>query len=301
MARTLAWIRSNFDGVVALVIALAVGMIALVDVFEDVVKPGVVTSAILVVLALLATTMLRDRHLSQQALRDASSVHLLSGPEIGHAHTMARHHTGVWIFKGGTGTYIRAVTLRECVANARREQRPLHVQLEILDPTNEQLCMDYAQFRSSLVPGPDRTGESWTPDRTRKESFATILAVCWHKQRYTFLTAEIGLSSVMSTFRWDLSSSCVIVTQDNPNTPALMFEHDKPHYRDFHRELVTSFGQARRVPLDRSPEAMLDEEPTVDQARALFDLLGTPLPTTYSDRDVADIMRRALQARNPYS
>lgn len=296
MARLLIWLRNNVDGVVALVLAVTVGLLVVIDV----IPVDNVNAAVLLVLALLATTLLRDRHLSAKAMRDANSVQLLSGPEIGHALTLARRGTEQWIFKGGTGTYIRAVTLRECVENARREQRPLRMQLEILDPTSEVLCKTYAQYRSSLSPEADRTGELWTTERTRKEAFATVLAACWYRQRFTFLTIDVGLSSVMTTFRWDLSSSCVIVTQDNPNTPALMFERDKPHYRDFNRELVASFKQTRQVALSRSEELPLSDEPTVDQVRSLFQLLSLELPAAFTDRDVADIVRRALQPRNPY-
>ncbi|MFG1794992.1 hypothetical protein [Nocardia sp. NPDC049149] len=296
MARLLIWFRNNVDGSFAVILAITVGLLQ----FLDVIGTDQVNAAMLLVLGLVAITLLRDRHLSAKAVRDASSVHLLYGPEIGHAHTLARRGTEQWIFKGGTGTYIRAVTLRECVENARREQRPLRVQLEILDPANEQLCKTYAQFRSSLSPEADRTGEQWTTDRTRKEAFATILAACWYRQRFTFLTIDVGLSSVMTTFRWDLSSSCVIVTQDNPNTPAMMFERDKPYYRDYNRELVASFKQTRQVPLSRSEELPLADEPSVDQVRGLFTVLGMELPTAFTDRDVADIVRRALQPRNPY-
>ncbi|MFI6167015.1 hypothetical protein ACIBCN_09510 [Nocardia sp. NPDC051052] len=296
MARLLIWLRNNVDGFVALVLAVTVGLLTVIDV----IPVDNVNAAVLLVLALLATTLLRDRHLSSKAMRDATSVQLLYGPEIGHAHTLARRGTEQWIFKGGTGTYIRAVTLRECVENARREQRPLRMQLEILDPTNEVLCKTYAQFRSSLSPEADRTGELWTTERTRKEAFATVLAACWYRQRFTFLTIDVGLSTVMTTFRWDLSSSCVIVTQDNPNTPALMFERDKPYYRDFNRELVASFKQTHQVALSRSEELPLSDEPTVDQVRSLFQLLSLELPAAFTDRDVADIVRRALQPRNPY-
>ncbi|WP_067656959.1 hypothetical protein [Nocardia harenae] len=296
MTRALAWLRNNVDGLVALVLAFIVGMLAVLDLIDV----DSVNAVVLLVLGLLAGTLLRDRHLSAQAVRDASSVQLLYGSAIGHAHTLARGGTEQWIFKGGTGTYIRAVTLRSCVENARREQRPLRMQLEILDPSDEQLCKTYAQFRTSLTPEGDRTGEAWTTDRTRREAFATVLAACWYRQRFTFLTIGVGLSKVMSTFRWDLSSSCVIVTQESTNSPALMFERDKPYYRDLSRELVASFKQAREVELSRADTVPLADEPSVDQVRRLFDALALPLPATFTDRDVADIVRRALQPRNPY-
>jgi len=94
------------------------------------------------------------------------------------------------------------------------------VQLEIIDPTEEMLCKAYAQFRSALAPGSDGTGEEWTLTLTCKEAFATILAACWYRQRYaSVLMIEVGLSRTMTTFRWDVSSRSVVMTQEDPGCP----------------------------------------------------------------------------------
>ncbi|MGH3888757.1 MAG: hypothetical protein ACRDSZ_19725 [Pseudonocardiaceae bacterium] len=298
------WLRANADGVVALLVAATVGVLAVLDVFgADVFGTegiNTVNAAILLVLALLAVTLLKDRQSASKVLTDASAVRQLSGVEVGQEYAEARRHTEQWIFKGGTGTYLRAVTLRECVEHARREQRPLRMQLEVIDPTDDALCTAYAQFRSSLTPGPDGTGETWTFERTRKESFATVLAACWYRQRFTFLTIEVGLSTVMSTFRWDLSSHSVIMTQDDPSHPALMFTKGKPYYRAYSRELVASFRQARRVDIDKASGLQLGDEPTVEDTRKLFTMLELELPRSFTDRDVSDVIGKALRAKNPY-
>jgi hypothetical protein len=297
MARFVAWLRTNVDGFFALVIAVAVGLLGVLDV----IGATEVNAAILLILALIATTLLRDRQLAARELNRNRMVTPLTGIEISGAHAGARRSTELWMFKGGTGTYLRASTLPTCVENARREQRPLRMQLEIIDPTDEALCKTYADFRSSLMVRPeDRTGEPWTLERTRKESFATVLAASWYRQRFPFLMVEVGLSRVMTTFRWDLSSSCVIMTQDNANTPALLFGKDKPHYRDFSRELVASFKQARQVRLDQADGFELSGEPTVLETRKLFALLELDLPNSFSDPDITDIVDKALRPRNPY-
>ncbi len=296
MALLTRWLIRNAEAVLALLVAATVGILALLDVL------GVeqVNAAILLVLALLAATVLKDRQSIAQRLADAAAVRQLSGAEVGQEHAEAHQHTEQWIFKGGTGTYLRAVTLRECVECARRERRPLRMQLEIIDPTDEVLCSTYAQFRSSLTPGPDGTGELWTAERTRKESFATILAACWYRQRFTFLTVDVGLSRIMTTFRWDMSSRSVIMTQDDSSSPSLVFEKGMPYYRAYSRELVTSFKQARRVQLDRASDLRLSDEPTVDEVRTLFTMLDLELPRSFTDRDVSDVIVKALRAKNPY-
>ncbi|HEY3896420.1 MAG TPA: hypothetical protein VGL88_13760 [Pseudonocardiaceae bacterium] len=296
MIRFTKWLRANAEGVLALLIAVTVGVLAILDVLGT----QSINAAILLVLALIAATLLKDRQSASKALADAVAVRQLSGVQVGQNYAEARRHTEQWTFKGGTGTYLRAVTLKECVENARREQRPLRMQLEIIDPTNDALCTEYARFRSSLAPGPDGTGETWTFERTRKESFATVLAACWYRQRFNFLTIEIGLAKVMSTFRWDVSAHSVIMTQDDPSDPALMFAKGSPYYRAYSRELVASFRQTRRVDLDKASELQLSEEPTIEEIRKLFSMLELELPRSFTDRDVADIITKALRAKNPY-
>jgi hypothetical protein len=334
MGRLTAWIVRNVDGLVALLIAALIAVLAWVDVAGA----NEVNGATLLVLAVLAATLLRDRSRAEllehdlrtavrqtgpvlaglperldrvaelgdvvaaarRALDEMSMVRVLSGREIGHALAEARRDTDRWIFKGGTGTYLRAVTLPECVENARRENRTLLMRLEIVDPTNADLCDRYARFQRSLATRPDGVGETWTLDRARKEAFATILAACWYRQRFGLLDIDIGLSSTMTTFRWDMSAHSVIMTQENPSAPALMIERGKYYYDRYSLELLTSLEQARRVPIEQAKAVPLSDEPTVEEARRLFDVLDLPLPTSFIDRDVADVIRKAIQPRNPY-
>jgi hypothetical protein len=334
MGRLTAWIVRNVDGLVALLLAALIAVLAWVDVAGA----NEVNGATLLVLAVLAATLLRDRSRAEllehdlrtavrqtgpvlaglperldrvaelgdvvaaarRALDEMSMVRVLSGREIGHALAEARRDTDRWIFKGGTGTYLRAVTLPECVENARRENRTLLMRLEIVDPTNADLCDRYARFQRSLATRPDGVGETWTLDRARKEAFATILAACWYRQRFGLLDIDIGLSSTMTTFRWDMSAHSVIMTQENPSAPALMIERGKYYYDRYSLELLTSLEQARRVPIEQAKAVPLSDEPTVEEARRLFDVLDLPLPTSFIDRDVADVIRKAIQPRNPY-
>lgn len=237
----------------------------------------------------------------RESLAHASMVQVVPGDEVGHAHTRARLGTDRWVFKGGTGTYLRAMTLPECVRAARQGHRTIKIQFEIVDPTNRELCEMYASFRASLEPEGDKaTGEMRTPDRIRKEASATLLAACWYQQRYTLLDIAGGLSEVMTTFRMDMSSSYLIITQESSSKPALVIESGKPHFSAYEQELQSSFHQARFVELSRARDVPLSDEPTVDEARRLFVRLGVGLPATFTDKDVTDIIGKALNPPNPY-
>ncbi|MGR6319399.1 hypothetical protein Q2K19_28910 [Micromonospora soli] len=333
MARLFTWVVKNLDAFIGLLIAVTVAVLGL----TNAVSQEVVNSAILLILALLAQSMLRDRlrretaehqvrnvltdtrdrltelvpqmheitgpegalNRAREAIDSVSMVRVLHGSEVGQALAEARRHTDRWTFKGGTGTYTRAVTLPECLEHARRRNGTLHVALEIIDPTDEEICERYARFRRSLAP--DAREERWTVDRTRKESYATVLAACWHLQRSGLLTIDVRLSAQMTTFRYDLSSTCVIITQENPQTPALRIDRKELYYNRYNIELQYSREQSRRVPIEAAAQVKLDDEPSVEQVRRLFTALGLPLPRSFGDREVADIVGRAIQARNPYA
>ncbi|GAA4627243.1 hypothetical protein GCM10023196_038660 [Actinoallomurus vinaceus] len=326
MKRILVWFLAETDAVVALGIAIVAGVLGLLDVTTT----KLADNTILLTLAVLSLAVLRDRWRSmnaehgltaalnevsgrlgdlsamhttliqsERALREIAAVRLLTGPrEVTRAHEDAREQTGRWVFKGGTGTYIRAVTLPECVRLARRDRRALAIRLEILDPVDIDACERYAVFRRSMAELTDATGETWTCDRTREEAYATILAACWHKKRYDLLEVQIGLTSTMTTFRYDMADNRLIITQDDPRIPALMIPRESFLYASFHTELDRSLAQARKVPLDLSSTVGLGDEPTPEEVRGLFDALNLPL--TLPDDHVPRIIQKAIHARNPY-
>jgi hypothetical protein len=331
--RWIIFFAKNVDALVPLLLGIAVSVLGLLDI----VTQHIVDNSILLALAVLSFALLRDRWIKDSAdealqLKSAqtlsalgelaadmrplanldqfmtsmkatveglTTVSTLKGASRSQAFEDARKHTDRWMFKGGTGTYTRAVTLPECVRSARQERRNLLVRLEVIDPTDESLCEKYSSYRTSLSSEPDGTGAIWTTGRARKESFATLLAARWYQQRFQLLDIAIGLSSSMSTFRFDLSSSCIIITQDDPEFPAVRIARESPLYDGFTTELSTSLSQARQVPISQSA-ARFSELPTPVEARQFFTEIGILLPRSYDDQDLEQIIDKAIHAKNPY-
>jgi hypothetical protein len=115
-----------------------------------------VNAANLLTLALLAATLLRDRKIAANTLTQSAAVRLVHGAEVDRMNNEAHREASQWIFKGGTGSHLRAVTLRTCVELAREANRPMRMKIEIIDPTDEQLCRRYAEYRASLRSGSER-------------------------------------------------------------------------------------------------------------------------------------------------
>ncbi|MFI8004357.1 hypothetical protein [Streptomyces sp. NBC_00178] len=307
LERSVAWILKNIDVVIAAGVALTIGFL---DIFGDVISSDVASGATLVVLGALALGSIVERVRqpatieeamagTRRALEDLTMVRSLAGNEVAEALRVARRRTHLWYFKGGTGTYLRAVTLPQCVAAAREQRSQLTMKIDIINPADERACQAYARFRQMFATRTS-TGHAghWTTDRVRKESYATVLAACWYQDRLTTMDITVHLSSTVPTLRFDLSESCLIITQDDTSRVNLLVEREQPLYDYYVTELHQSRAQA--VPVPVRVGVPLGEEPTVDETRALFEALDLALPRTFTDSDIGEIIVKALHAEDPY-
>jgi hypothetical protein len=334
--RKIRWFAENSDAFAALILGLTAVMLGLFST----VKQDVLDNCILGTLAVLSFALLRDRWTrdsADQATRDAServietlaplqsalpalqdlkqSVERMNATVGGLAtvetlvgtaalepvFAQAREDTTHWTFRGGTGTYTRAMTLPVCIAKASESmpRRELEIRLLILDPLNVPLCAMYSEYRST-IPRLDGTGELWTTDRTQKESFATVLAAGWHRRSYGLLNISVFLMSMMSTFRYDLSDSKLIITQDHPEFPAMVISRENPHYYAYATEINKSQQQARQVIIE-GHQARLTAPLTEAKVRQFFIDVGVPLPDSFTGGDVRQIIQKATHAKNPYA
>jgi hypothetical protein len=337
MRTALVWARDNIETAIALALASVIAVLGLTNTTPR----DLIENAILLTLAVFAFALLRERWRRDEAekqiarsvqgtehilhelvqridgivtvetaiaqvtrvLSDLSAVRVLTGNDISTALYEARQDTNIWIFKGGTGTFTRLVTLPDCVRNARQRRRELRMYIEILDPSDLQACERYVRLYKSLAEKPTDNEMSWDADGTRQQLYATVLAACWYRKRYQPLgfQIDVGLSRVISTLRWDLSSHSLIITQRGPRFPALVIDENKIHYASWNIELRTSFEQCRRVPLELADQLPLSDRPTASEVRQMFDAIGLSLPTEYDDQRVSGIIGEAFHHTDPYT
>ncbi|MFI0355249.1 hypothetical protein [Actinomadura sp. 9N407] len=318
MKKVLVWAGANVDVMVAVVLAIVILSLDITGVAST----KIVQSATMATLAVVAIVLLRERlrgDTQGQAVLDSvgethrrldtlthefqrrPEVRVVSGAEANRVLEEARRETGRWVFRGATGAYIRAVTLPECVRSARPHRRRLDFRLEILDPMDPSLCEEFVGLHRRMAASTDSPERSWTVRETRRELYATILAACWHQQRYELLDIDVRLSSSYSLLRYELSTSCIIFTQRGPDFPALVVSSGTPSYLCWESELHVSFQQAKRLRLADVKGLPLGEEPTPDEIRAVFQGLAIELPAEYTDTDLEGIRRLALESADPYA
>lgn len=311
MKRSFLWLADNADAVIGLGLAVFASILGILGT----VSPPVIANVTVLTLATVAFVLLRDRQRQGTAARriedtvtgattglvsHLKTVKILQGDEITHALATGRSETEKLVFKGATGTFTRAVALPECLEAASDRRKTLKACIEIFDPANERLLEGYVGLYQSFSTGPGDPVNGWSVDGTRREILATILAACWQKERHRNLDIEVYLSPALTTFRWDLTSASLVITQRGPKFPAIFFARDDPYYDYWNTELHASTQAAKRLPLDKVRPVRLGAHPDTDTVRKLFALLEVPIPKTFSDAHMEDVVKMALNESNPY-
>jgi hypothetical protein len=307
MKRLFSWLILNADTMLALIIAVLVSILSITGAVSGTLIDGAITAT----LAVLAFILLRDRSLQEKTreqinrLEDKLDTHnpirYLTGKAIDKAISDARGDTERWFFRGSTATYVRIAVLPYCIKRAQRMGSEFTARLEILDPTSATACNNYIQLYRSLADDSRSPEMSWTVKGTMIELYATILAVCWYRQRYkSSFSAEIGLSTTASTFRWEASSHCFILTQRGPQFPAMLIRREEPFCTLLVLELNASFQQARKLKLELADGVKLSHEPKIEEVRSLFSRIKIGLPADFNNDDVLEIVAKALHDEDPY-
>jgi len=97
-----------------------------------------------------------------------------------------------------------------------------------------------------------------------------------------------------------VSDSRIIITQDHPLFPAMVIYKDNPHYDAYVTEINKSQQQARPVMVE-GPHARLTEPLAEATARQFFVDVGLPLPDSFTEGDIRQIIEKAIHAPNPYA
>jgi hypothetical protein len=235
----------------------------------------------------------------EEKLGAQNKIRTVTGEDIIRAFKEEQKKADRWFFRGSTATYVRDVVLPDCIKRARRTGKGFRVRLEILDPSSAA-CESYVRLYQDLAESPSSPVMSWTVEATRIGVYATILAVCWHTQEYEHFTAEIGLSATVSTLRWEATDNLFLWTSRGPEFPAMLVARHEPFYEILLSEMDASFRQAHRVPLELASEVRLSGNPTTGEVRALFSKIGVDLPSDFTEKDILEIITKALDGSNPY-
>lgn len=298
---TKKWIWSHIDALVALTLAIVFTFLG----FFGKLTQDQFSNVALAILALLAFILLREstaRENLRQQIDDLLKNQIKPIPpnQIQQDFEWAMSNTEYWYYKGGTGTYLRAVTIKTLGERSKSTKATIKLRIEILDPKNIDLCDKYGEYRRSVLPASEKDLGSWSTDHVREELYSTVLAACAFKDTYPLLDIELALYSTLSVFRYDVSAEYAIITQEDKRAPALRAEKNTHYFYSFRTELDWSFKQSKKLPLIkvRGKWGNKHDWPT---ALDMFKQLDIFDESFLSGERGSRIIQKAINAPNPYA
>jgi hypothetical protein len=152
------------------------------------------------------------------------------------------------------GSFLRARTLQSVAESSRgRAGIRSSVTIQVLDPAIESVCEAYATYRGSMdEKRASATASNWSAERVRLECLATIVAAAWYVQ-HEDLEIRLGVLNFPSTLRFDVSQDVALVTNEDPDFPALAVRKQSKLYFAIVRDLDMTLMSARPIDLQGVP------------------------------------------------
>lgn len=220
-------------------------------------------------------------------------VENLPAHEIGGRLEEALASTRQWWFDGSTGRYQRSTVLPKLAELGRKSGVSREVKIVILDPTDEDLCRHYGNYRGRVA-SPKKT---FSVDQIRVDIYATILAAAEFNEGHP-LDVTVALKRTMSILRYDMGDHQLVITKEGRTDPAIACPDNSFYYDAFHEQLRMSRKQAKELDLRKVeiPTSGFDR----DSARAALGQLEIATGILDQDDAVDEILAKAASRQSPY-
>jgi hypothetical protein len=168
-----------------------------------------------------------------RALGGALEVRQIASNAIGPGIRDELTRSGAWLFRGGSGRFLRSGTLPE-LGNIRNREVP--VMIQVLDPRDEFLCTKYAEYRSVQRGAVIRRPDEGDMRKIQADLLASIYAAAWYSAR-TRIEASVTLLRTISPIRYDFGDRGLYVTVADPTQPGLFAQNGSWYYNSVRDEL----------------------------------------------------------------
>jgi hypothetical protein len=260
---------------VSLLLALSILLLLRFTVLKTVPNPsdyGLTAATVLDTLVASAVTSLVVGIAYVLLFPEGSSVALEEVPsrDIEAALEQATQHTRKWRVRARTANYFARMTLPALTKEALRSGRSINVRVQMLDPENPTLMAGYARFKSNHRGAAAR----WTPDKVRREIYATMLQLALHRHEAPRLEIEVGLSPALWVISLDASDDIAMITGQNRGDTAIVFRAGSQFYESYCDDFDASFSECRRLQVPAVETLTPSLDPS-DLSASQFDELRT--------------------------
>jgi hypothetical protein len=202
-----------------------------------------------------------------------------------------------WSVRSRGANYFTTVTLHNIIESALDSGRTVRVKILAIDPESPSLVSAYSDSMSDIRP---RVG-TWTPERARREIYASILRAAIQVQQAPRVEVEFGLSPSTWVMSLDLTEQMAIVTCQNKGEDALVFRRESKFFKSYQDDFDANWRVARiikprlEIVIPSSSKRLRSEH-----FGAINDLFFSTGLTKFSDDEILLIVK-TLSRENDYA
>lgn len=201
--------------------------------------------------------------------------------------------TDFWIFNGGSGRYTRNQTMPNLASLSKEKNKSIDISIVIINPKNEDLISQYVDYKNSLRTSKKR--EKKTVKSVQLDLITTIISCNIWKTEQPLLNINLYLKNQFSIFRIDISTKKVIITKEDPNEPAILFEKETFFYTSQIEEQKQVLKQFEKQNLLKSVEL---KKINISEIKKLSSDLK--LDILLKEDDYKEILKKIKSNENPY-
>lgn len=206
-------------------------------------------------------------------------------------------HTDSWHFSGGMGRHTRSKTIPTMDKMAKASNQHKSLKIQLLNPSDNKLCSDYANYRASLRSANNKNS-AWNEKFVRREILSTILVAAIFKANNSNFEISVKLKAAFSTLRIDLGSKTAIITKEDKNEPALVCRDGSFLFRSYKEELAQTYKIYNDLDIHVQGGYSLGTITSKDVANLLLIL---KLDDGLTDDDCKAIAKTLKENKNPYA
>jgi hypothetical protein len=163
-----------------------------------------------------------------------AAVREVPANQIGTGISVLLSDSSEWLFRGGSGRYLRSHTLPTM---GEIRDREVEIRVQVLDPRDSQLCQGYADYRNLQRGELVRRADEGDMRNIQADLLASIYAAGWYDAN-TRIEARVTLLRTISPLRFDMGSVGLYVTVADPVAPALYASSESWYYKSIRDEIT---------------------------------------------------------------
>lgn len=212
----------------------------------------------------------------------------ITGRSRSNAHSADR-----WEYIGHIGRHTRTVVFNALSERASSRGISCSIDILLISPFSQSTIDEYCKHSNSSQKQ-YYTKSVITPDDIREEIFATIIKCRIMTQNNPNFKINLFISDFFSTFRYDVSPNEILITQEDPFSPALAVQKDSSLFYLFEKECSHLKANSKSL-------ALSDHTIKLDDITSIQLFLNDTFSTHVCNKIIEGAVRKIRQGRNPYA